>query len=50
MAVVVSMANENGRDVHPFFIPKASKFPSRQPYLTPILMSEAKPKQMPDTL
>ena len=32
MAVAVSMAN-NGRDVHPFFMPKASEFPLRQSIL-----------------
>ena len=29
MAVAVSMAND-GRDVHPFFIPKASESPARR--------------------
>lgn len=41
MAVVVSMANDSGRDVHPFFMSKASEFPSDQSHLTPKLMSGA---------
>lgn len=50
MAVVVSMANDNGRDIHPFFMPKDSEFLSYQFWLTPELKSVAKIEQMPDTL
>lgn len=50
MAVVVGMANDNRRDMHAFFMPKASEFPSRQFHLTPESMSEAESGQKPDTL
>ena len=49
MAVAVSMANE-GRDVHPFFIPKACESPSRRFTLIPEWFSEAKLEQISDTL
>ena len=50
MAVVGSMSNDNGQDMHPFFMSKASEFPSYQSRLIPKLMSGADFKQRPDTL
>lgn len=41
MAEVVSMANDDGRNVHPFFMPKASEFPSCQFHVIPKPMSKA---------
>ena len=41
MAVLGSMSNDNGRDMHPFFMSKASKFPSHQSRLTAKLMPRA---------
>ena len=49
MAVAVSMAND-GRDVHPFFIPKASESPSRQFTLILKISSNARYEQISDTL
>ena len=49
MAVVGSMSNDNGRDMHPFFMSKASEFPSSQSRLTTKLMPGANFKQRPDT-
>ena len=49
MAVAVSMANE-GRDVHPFFIPKASELPSSRFTLTFESFSKAKLEQISDSL
>ena len=49
MAVVVSMANA-GREVHPFFMPKASESPPFQFTLVPESMSKVKFEQISDTL
>ena len=42
MAVVGSMSNDNGRDMHPFFVSKASEFHSSQSRLTARLTPRAK--------
>ena len=49
MAVIVSMANA-GREVHPFFMPKASESPPFQFTLVLKSMSKAKFEQISDTL
>ena len=50
MAVVGSMSNDNGRDMHPFFMSKASEFHSYQSRLTARLTPRANFKQRSDTL
>ena len=48
--MVGSMPNDNGRDMHPFFMSKASEFPSYHSRLTAKLMPRANFKQRPDIL